>query len=257
MTQDIPVVLQMHTVRDHAQDDMAGTLRQVAAMGYQGVELAKGYGDLTREQCKEVMDETNLQVAAIHVPLPRLKNDLEDVVAEAGVFGNRYVVLGFPGNKDQDEAGWRQLAETLNDAGTKLHQHGLQLCYHNHAFEFEKQFGGGYLLDFLLSITDPQLVQSELDVYWVKKGGEEPVDYIKKYAGRVPLLHIKDMGADGYFAEIGVGTLDWPEIFNAAEASGTQYYIVEQDFCSGDSLDSARLSADNLKKWGKLKAATA
>lgn len=252
MTQKIPVVLQMHTVRDHAADDMAGTLRHVAAMGYQGVELAKGYGDLTREQCKAVIDETKLQVAAIHVPLPRLKNDLEDVIAEGRVFGNRYVVLGFPGNKDQDEAGWKQLAETLNNAGTKLRQEGLQLCYHNHAFEFEKEFGGEHLLDFLLDHTDPQQVQSELDIYWVKKGGEDPVDYIKKYSRRVPLLHIKDMGADGYFAEIGAGTLNWPEIFNAAEANGVKYYIVEQDFCPGDSLDSARLSADNLKKWGKL-----
>jgi sugar phosphate isomerase/epimerase len=231
---------------------MAGTLRKIAAMGYQGVELA-GYGNLTREQLKDVIDETGLRVVAAHTNLTRLQTELEDHVAEAEVFGHRYVVLGsVPAELRGSTANWKQAAETLNAIGEKLRQHNLQFCYHNHAFEFEEKYDGVYGLDILFGNSDPQNVQSELDSYWVKKGGPAPVDYINKYANRIPLLHIKDMATNGDFAEIGNGILDWPEIFAAAEATGVRYYIVEQDTCPGDSLDSVQLSIDNLRKMGKL-----
>ncbi|MEO6907104.1 MAG: sugar phosphate isomerase/epimerase, partial [Abditibacteriaceae bacterium] len=247
-----PVALQLYSVRDHTAEDMAGTLRQLAAMGYQGVELA-GYGNLTREQLKEVINETSLQVVASHTNLSSLQNELDDIVEESKVFGHRYVVLGsVSGELRGSAANWKEAARILTTIGEKLHQHDLQFCYHNHAFEFEERYDGEYGFDILFSNSDPQFVQSELDSYWVKKGGPEPVDYIKKYSGRIPLLHIKDMRTDGDFAEIGTGTLDWPAIFSAAEVNGVKHYIVEQDTCPGDSLDSVKLSIENLREMGKL-----
>jgi sugar phosphate isomerase/epimerase len=252
MTQKLPVALQLYSVRDHTVKDMAGTLRQLAAMGYQGVELA-GYGNLTREQLKDVIDETALEVVAAHANLQRLQNEIDDIVAESDVFGNRYVVLGsVPTELRGSAANWKEAAKTLTDIGEKLHQNNLQFCYHNHAFEFEEEYDGEYGLDVLFAHSDPRFVQSELDSYWVKKGGQEPVNYIEKYAGRIPLLHIKDMGTNGDFAEIGAGTFDWPAIFAAAEANGVKHYIVEQDTCPGDSMDSVKLSIENLRKMGKL-----
>jgi sugar phosphate isomerase/epimerase len=252
MTQKLPVALQLYSVRDHTAKDMAGTLRQLAAMGYQNVELA-GYGNLTREQLKDVIDETAQEVVSIHTNLARLQNEIDDIVAESKVFGNRYVVLGsVPAELRGSAANWRAAAKTLNTIGERLHQHDLQFCYHNHAFEFEEEYDGEYGLDILLTHSDPRFVQSELDSYWVKKGGAEPVEYIKKYSGRIPLLHIKDMRTNGDFAEIGAGTFDWPAIFAAAEATGVKHYIVEQDTCPGDSMDSVKLSIDNLRQMGKL-----
>lgn len=252
MTQKLPVALQLYSIRDHTAEDMAGTLRQLAAMGYQGLELA-GYGNLTRELLKEVIDETSQEVVSIHTNLPSLQNEIDDIVAESKVFGNHYVVLGsVPAELRGSAANWREAAKILNEIGEKLHQNDLQFCYHNHAFEFEEEYDGEYGLDILFTHCDPRFVQSELDSYWVKKGGADPVDYIKKYAGRIPLLHIKDMGTDGSFAEIGNGTMNWEEIFSAAEANGVKHYIVEQDTCPGDSLDSVKLSIDNLRKMGKL-----
>ncbi len=252
MTQKLPIALQLYSVRDHTKDDMAGTLRQLAAMGYQGVELA-GYGNLTREQLKEVVDETGQDVISIHTNLPHLQNEIPDIVAESKVFGNRYVVLGsIPAELRGSAEKWREAGRILNDIGETLHQHGLQFCYHNHAFEFEEEYDGEYGFDILFANSDPQFVQSEMDSYWVKKGGPEPVEYINKYSGRVPLLHIKDMATNGDFAEIGNGTFDWPSIFTAAEANGVNYYIVEQDTCPGDSMDSVKLSIDNLREMGKL-----
>ena len=251
MALKLPIALQLYSVRDHTTKDMAGTLRKLAAMGYQNVELA-GYGNLTREQLKDVIDETSQKVVSIHTNLARLQNEIDDVVAESKVFGNRYVVLGsVPAELRGSAAGWREAAKTLNNIGERLHQHDVQFCYHNHAFEFEEKYDGEYGLDILFSHSDPRFVQSELDCYWVKKGGAEPVDYIKKYSGRIPLLHIKDMAPNGDFAEIGNGTMNWEEIFSAAEATGVRHYIVEQDTCPGDSLDSVKLSIDNLMKLGK------
>jgi len=252
MTQKLPIALQLYSVRDHTAKDMAGTLRQLAAMGYQGVELA-GYGNLTRGQLKEVIDETSLEVVAAHANLQRLQNEIDDIVAESKVFGNRYVVLGsVPAELRGGAANWKEAAKILNDVGEKLHQNNLQFCYHNHAFEFEEKYDGEYGLDILFTHSDPRFVQSELDSYWVKKGGAEPIEYINKYSGRIPLLHIKDMGINGDFAEIGNGTFDWPAIFAAAEANGVKHYIVEQDTCPSDSMDSVKLSIDNLRQMEKL-----
>jgi sugar phosphate isomerase/epimerase len=93
-----------------------------------------------------------------------------------------------------------------------------------------------------------------MDTYWVKKGGEEPDAYLRKYANRVPLVHLKDMGEDGDFRPVGEGTIDYPSLFAAAEeAAGTVYYIVEQDVCrTATPLESVAISIGNLKKWGKL-----
>ena len=143
MTQKLPVALQLYSVRDHTAKDMAGTLRQLAAMGYQNVELA-GYGNLTREQLKDVIDETAQEVVSIHTNLPRLQNEIDDIVAESKVFGSHYVVLGsVPAELRGSAANWREAAKILSDIGEKLHQNDLQLCYHNHAFEFERAGNSG------------------------------------------------------------------------------------------------------------------
>jgi sugar phosphate isomerase/epimerase len=209
----LPVALQLYTVRDLAKEDMAGTLRQVAEMGYQGVELA-GYGNLNREQLKAVIDETALTVVAAHSSLERLMNELDDVAAEADYLGFRHVILTWMPEDHRGSAdNWKLSAQILNDIGAELQRRNLQLCFHNHSIEFEEKYDGQYGLDILYANSDPQLVQAELDTYWIKKGGLDPTAYIKKYAGRVPLLHIKDRNANGDFAEIGAGLLNWPEIY--------------------------------------------
>jgi sugar phosphate isomerase/epimerase len=192
-------------------------------------------------------------VVAAHSSLERLMNELDDVEAEARYLGFRHVILtSMPQEQRGSAANWKQAAHTLNGIGAELQRRNLQLCYHNHSFEFEEKYDGQYGLDILYANSDPQLVQAELDTYWIKKGGLDPATYIKKYAGRVPLLHIKDRKANGDFAEIGTGLLNWPEIFSAAETNGVQHYIVEQDVCPGNPLDSARLSLNNLRQMGKV-----
>jgi sugar phosphate isomerase/epimerase len=247
------IAVQLYTLRDQTKDDMAAVLRRVKEIGYEGVELA-GYGDLTREGVKRVLDETGLVVTSNHVAIERMENDFEDVVEEARLFG--YSTLGvayLDAVRRTTKEKWLETAQTLNALGKRLREEaGLQLFYHNHAFEFEERFDGEAGLDILYSNTDSQFVQAELDTYWVKKGGEDPVEYLRKYGGRTPVLHIKDMNESGDFAEVGTGMLDWPAIFEAAEAGGVSAYIVEQDVCPGNPLDSIALSFENLKRMGKV-----
>ncbi len=248
------IALQLYTLRDLTAKDMAGTLRHVAEIGYEGVEPA-GYGDLDAARIKPLLDELSLKVVGNHTGFGALRDNLQGVIDDNKLLGNTHIVCpSIPGDQRQSADGYKQFAQTLNEFGTKLKEAGMTLCYHNHAFEFEDRFDGQYGLDILYENSDPQLVQAEIDTYWVQKGRVEPASYIRKYAGRAPLIHVKDMANDGKesFAEVGAGTLPWPEIFEAAEAGGARAYIVEQDVCPGDPLDSVRLSLENLKKMGKL-----
>jgi len=248
----IPVALQLYTVRDETAKDFLGTLERVAQIGYEGVEFA-GTGGLSSSELKKALDELGLKPAGSHVGIDQLKGNLDAVIEYNLEIGNRYVVCPFMPEEMRGSASqWREVAETLSEIGAKCKEEGLILCYHNHAFEFQR-FNGKYGLDILYESSDPEFLKAEIDTFWVKFGGEEPAEYIRKLAGRCPLIHLKDMGEDGKtFMEVGEGIMDFMAIFDASEKSGVQWYIVEQDVCQRPSLESARISFENLRKWGKV-----
>lgn len=247
----IPVAVQLYTLRDETAKDFVGTLRKVAEIGYAGVEFA-GYGDLTAKELKTLLDDLGLKAAGTHVGMDALGNDFNAVADFQLEIGNPFVVIPWLGEEFRRTAEeWKQTAAKMSAIGEKCVQRGLTLCYHNHSFEFAR-FDGAYGLDLLYGNSDPKYLQAELDLYWVKKGGENPTAYIQKYAGRVPLLHVKDMAddAEGSFAEVGTGILDWDAIFAAAPSAGTKWYIVEQDVCKRPCLESVEISFRNLQARG-------
>lgn len=248
---NIGVALQLYTVRDQLRDDFAGTLKAVAQMGYPAVELA-GYGGRSAKELKQLLDDLGLRVAGDHVGIDRLEQDLGAVIDTSMELSNRYVVCPFvPESRRRDEAGWRQLATTLSTIGQKCGERGVQLCYHNHAFEFEPVDGtNGF--ELLFANSNPRYVQMELDVFWAKKGGDDPPAIMSRYPGRCPIVHLKDMTADQQqtFAEVGEGTMDFQSIFRAAPTGGASWYVVEQDRCSRPPLESAQLSLRHLREWG-------
>ncbi|HEX8236534.1 MAG TPA: sugar phosphate isomerase/epimerase [Abditibacteriaceae bacterium] len=246
--------LQLYTLRDLTGSDMAGVLKQVADMGYEGVEPA-GYGNMDALTIKRVLDDCGLKVVGNHMGFSALNDNLQGVIDDNLLLDNRYIVCpSIPRDQRTSAEGYKKFAETLNEIGARLNSNDMILCYHNHAFEFEDRFDGQYGLDILYENSEPQFLQAEIDTYWVQKGRVDPASYIRKYAGRAPLIHIKDMANDEKesFAEIGTGKLNWPDIFAAAEEGGATALIVEQDVCPGDPIDSVRLSIENLKKMGKL-----
>ena len=242
------ISLQLYTVREQLAKDELGTLEKISAIGYEGIEAGFNTSEAMLNKCTEL----SLEITAVFCGVDNLTNDLDAVANFTKRIGVEFVVLGWIGAEyRKDRASWIQTAQLLSGFGARLREQGLRLLYHNHDFEFE-QFDGEYGLDILLSNVPEENMGVELDTYWIKKGGADPVEFIQKYASRLPLLHCKDISESGEFMEVGEGILDWPSIFAAAEKAGVSVYAVEQDKCSGDPFDSIKVSLDNLRKMGKF-----
>ncbi len=248
------VALQLYTVRGAVEKNMADTLRQVAAMGYEGVEIGGSFGELDAGSTKRLCDELGLKVIAMHTGVDALQNGFDQIAEDALILDTKYVVIAYSGEEHRSREGALKLAAILNELGAKLNSSGLQLLYHNHDFELV-QYDGETMFDILLNNTDSNLLKAEVDSFWVKKGGHDAAQFIGKHKGRVPLVHLKDMTNDARetFAEVGNGKMSWPEIFAAAEDGDVYAYIVEQDDCGErDPMQSIQISIDNLKQMGKL-----
>jgi sugar phosphate isomerase/epimerase len=240
----IPFALQLYTVRDHLEKDVPGTLKQVKEMGYDYVETAGTVG-LTTAEFRQVLDDAGLTAISAHLG----HEDVPAIIDAAKTLGVECAVCGvhFEGGGTRDD--WAGAGRTMKASGAQLREAGIQLCYHNHAHEFVT-VDGEHALDIMFNAATPETLASELDLYWVKYGEQDPLGTLKKYAGRCPLLHIKDMaaGADRAFAEVGQGIIDWVPIFEVAPDLGVKWFIVEQDICPGDSLESARISAEFMAR---------
>ena len=241
----IPVALQLYTVRDKLSQDFVGTLRKVKEVGYDLVQLT-GALPFGAPKMKEVLDDIGLAPVGIHVGGDQLQADLDKWIDFCKTVGTDDLVWPYlVEDQRQTKEDWLRVAGIMDGLGARCKEQGVRLSYHNHSFEFVK-FDGTYALDLLYASTQPDHLWAEIDTYWVQHGGEDPAAYIRKYAGRQTILHIKDMLDDEArsFAEIGQGILDWQAIHAAAQEAGVQYYAVEQDQCAGDSLESARISRE-------------
>jgi len=247
----IPVALQMYSVREEAARDFLGTLKAVAAVGYESLELS-GYGGLTAAELRNVLNGLGLRALSNHVALPLLRSTLDGVIDDCLSLGCRYLVCPWlPQDERGDAASYRRLAAELTAMGRRCRERGLGFAYHNHDFEFV-QVDGRYALDTLLEAADAQAVKSELDVYWAYFAGVDPVQVLGHLGSRCAIVHLKDMVKDNSrtFAEVGEGRLDFPAIFAAARAAGVEFYVVEQDLCRRPALESIAISLENLRSWG-------
>jgi len=247
------LALQLYTVRQSLAEDFAGTLRRVRQVGYDAVELT-GTGPFGGRELGELLDELGLRVAGMHVGIETLRGDLTQAIELARVLQTQNIVCPFlPEELRRTRDDWVAAAHMLDEIGRRCREEGLRLSYHNHSFEFVR-FDGQAALDLLFENCSAENVWSELDTYWVKHGGEDPVAYIERYAGRINILHCKDMAADAErsFTEVGRGILDWQAIDEAARRAGVEWYCVEQDVCPADPFESARISAEFMRRELRL-----
>jgi sugar phosphate isomerase/epimerase len=250
----MPIIgLQLYTVRDLIAKDFAGTIKKVSEIGYPNVEIA-GYGNLkTAAEVKKALDDAGVKAMSVHWSLDVLRKDVEKLVDDAQLLELQNVVVPFlPEDRRKDAAAWKETAKLLDEIGSYFHGIGVELAYHNHNFEFQK-YDGKTGLEILFENTQPHLVKAEVDVYWVKNAGEDPLAWIDKLGERIRLLHLKDMaaGADKKFAPVGTGIIDFKAILAAAEKAGVRWGIVEQDNCYDvPPLDAIKTSLENLKKLG-------
>lgn len=226
--------LQLYTVRDLMAQDVAETLKLVSAVGYQELEFA-GYFNQSAKNLRKLMNSEGLTAPSCHVPLSALTTDLENVITSALEIGHQYLVLPYltEAERGTDIGSYQRLAAQLNIIGERCQQAGLQLAYHNHAFEFEpvpKSSSGTALpYDVLLTETEPALVKMELDLYWTVKAGVDPAALFNTHPGRFPLWHVKDMDKSGNFADLGQGVIDFKQIYTQAKQAGLKHNFVERD----------------------------
>jgi sugar phosphate isomerase/epimerase len=246
MDAPFPLALQLYTVRDLCAKDLEGTLRAVAKAGYRAVELAGTYGRAPAEM-RAALDRCGLRAISAHLGLDRLLAEPAAVAKECAVYGVGYVACSGPARERRDAEGYRAWAADLDKAGAALRRHGLRLCHHNHAWEFEKHDGRSGLR-WIMEETSAKNVGFQLDVYWAAKGGEDPVAWMERLGSRCPLLHLKDIDAAGDFAPVGAGELDFARILAVAEGMGVEGHVVEQDTCKGSAIDAISTSFKNLKR---------
>ncbi|MDQ8737116.1 sugar phosphate isomerase/epimerase [Paenibacillus sp. LHD-38] len=245
---NIPPGLQLYSVREETEADFFGTLEKVAGMGYKTVEFA-GYGGIPAAEMKRELDRLGLLGISTHVPIDKLKVELNQQIEYALTLGAQYIVCPVvPRDTLLNIAKFNELVSFFQKVGKEIKRNGLQFAYHNHINEFEV-IQGTFVLDRLLKEVGTDLMKLELDVYWVKKAGLNPAAVLEYYKGLVPLIHVKDMDPTGNFTEVGRGILDWPSILSVTKRIGVKYYFVEQDD-SEHPLISAKMSIEYLKSIG-------
>ena len=237
------VGLQLYTLRRQMEEDFEGTIRRVAALGYAEVEFA-GYFDRDVEDIRALLDDVGLQAPAGHAGLPELKRDLAGVLESAKALGHKFIVCPWLDEDQRTIEQYRQHAAFFNEAGVAAREMGIQLAYHNHAFEFEET-DGDIPYDLLLRETDPELLKMELDLYWIQLAGRDPIAYFQLHPGRFPLCHVKDMASDRSMTSVGQGEIDFASIFAHSENAGLVHYFVEHDNPS-DAWASVTDSLDHL-----------
>jgi sugar phosphate isomerase/epimerase len=225
-----------------------GTLARIAAIGFQEVEFA-GYPQGTAASLRTMLDRLGLTAPSSHVALQALRSEWERALEQASVLGQQYIVVAsLPPSDRRTTDDWKRTAALFNKAGEISKRMGIQFCYHNHDFEFTL-LDGVVPYDLLLNEADASLVQLELDLYWIAKGGRDPLEYFARFPGRFPLVHVKDMDATPrkFFADVGTGTIDFKRIFRQAKKAGIRHFFYEQDSTPGAPLGSAKASFDYLR----------
>ncbi|WP_062107132.1 sugar phosphate isomerase/epimerase family protein [Bacillus niameyensis] len=240
---------QLFTLREEvASMGIAPVFRELKKMGWAGVQISGLPQGHDPQEVADALKETGLGTAGMHISLDRLENDLDNVIKEADLYGTKDIVCPYLPPQYHSVEGYQKVRSILNDIAKKVPNY--RISYHNHAFEFDTTINGVSALEYLLEPVEDNLVLAEVDVYWVKKGGKDPVKFITPYVNRMPIIHLKDMTNDEQetFAEVGTGKIDFVPILEWCEKSGVEWYAVEQDHCPGNPFDSLQISLNNLRK---------
>jgi len=246
---------QLYTVRQFCKTlpEIAETLKKVADIGYTAIQIS-GFGPADAHDVAKVVADTGLTVAGTHTAWPRFLNDLNAVIEEHRLWNCPHPAIGGLPQEYRSRQGLDRFLNELVPVAEKLAQAGMTFSYHNHNHELVR-FGRKSWLEMLYERADPQHLKAELDTYWIQAGGADPVAWIRRCAGRQPLLHLKDMAITAdcqqRFAEIGEGNLNWPDILQAARQSGVEWCLIEQDECyERDPFESLAISYRNLRAMG-------
>ena len=253
----LPVGVQLYSVRTDLEKDFYGTLKAIREMGYAGVEFYGEYYGNTPVQVKTWCTELGLIPFSNHVPFQQMIDDVDKVIEENTILGVQYIVFPYMDEASRpgiDPEQFRATVAKIGEIGAKVKAAGFQLLYHNHDFEFVTLADGTVGYDYIFSTNDRSNLQNELDVCWADYAGFKPAEVLKKYAGNIPVVHMKDYYLEGKLSKapyaligistdnsmkdeggwfeyrpLGDGQVDIPACIQAAIEGGTQWLCVEQD----------------------------
>ncbi len=278
MNNHLPVAVQVYGLRDlleNTPENFRSVMEKVREIGYDGVELAGTYG-LEPAFIKKTLDEIGLVPISAHVPFADMMDDLDKVIADYSVIGVKYLVMPYMAEEYRpvNPEGFKGFLPLLNEVGRKIHDAGMVFLYHNHDFEFVKLADGEWGYDAMFAAIPHDNLMSELDTCWCDVATGQSVEFIRKYAGRIPVVHLKDyikkgevknmyklIGIEseesgeeaGYFGfrPVGFGQMIWEPVLEAAVEAGSKWVVVEQDeHYELDPLECARRSREYLKILG-------
>lgn len=242
---------QFYTLRDFCKttEDFSETLKKVADIGYEYVQIS-GTCSYEAEWLRDELHKNGLSCVITHTPPAKIIEDPTKVAEEHSIFGCDCVGLGYFAIKTAEGETPDLLAQKYLSAAKVLKENGKYFMYHNHAQEFEK-VGGKTVIEHYAELFPADVMGFTLDTYWVQTAGGDPAQWLEKFSGRVPCIHLKDHTFDRKMAVVGEGNINFDRVFAAAEKAGTKYMLVEQDDCYGeDPFECLKRSYNNLKAMG-------
>lgn len=251
------VGINLYTLRNQCADlcGVRYTLSRLKEIGYRYVQIS-GVG-VEPEEIAEEMDKIGISCAATHMDWPFLRDETDRAIEIHKMYKCRHTALGsVPPEYRQGLSGVDRFSRELPPVAEKLAEAGISISYHNHHFDLAGERGRTWL-ETLYERISPEQLGAEIDTYWIQTAGGSPAEWIRRMAGREPLLHLKDkivtIGGEERFAPVGEGNLPWDEILAAAEASGVEFALIEQDEMYGrDPFDAVESSYRFLSSKGLL-----
>lgn len=253
----IPVGLEMFSVRKELAEDLMGTIRAVAKMGYQGVEFFSPYFAWTPAKAKEVrqlMDDLGIKCFSTHNGAASFQSANHQKAIELNqILGSKYIIMASAGKVAPTEDGWKKVAQALADSSEAFGKHGIKSGFHNHQLEFKPLDGGGPRPIEVLAKNTPKAVTLQLDVGTCVEVGVDPIAWINQNPGRINIIHLKDWGPqEGYKSLLGEGASPWKKIFQAAEKKGgVEVYLVEQEGSRFSPFETAEKCLASFKQLHK------
>lgn len=246
--------IQLYTLRAEMPKDPKGILKSLSSFGFKQIEGYEGdqgmFWNMGHKDFKKYLDDLGMKMVSSHCSI---FEDFEAKAEQAAEIGMSYLICPFIGPQKSVED-WKKVTELFNNCGKVCNQYGIRFAYHNHEYTF-KAFSGMIPHDFLMKNTDPELVDHQMDIYWVVTGGADPIDYLKRYPNRFRLCHVKDRmktaGPDERSAscDLGTGSINYPKILRIAKEQGVKFFILEQErYDNSTPLKSAEAGAKYLKK---------
>jgi len=225
--------IQLYTLRDVIEEDPKSILKQVSEYGFKQIESYDGkqgmFWNMGHQDFKSYLDDLGMTIISSHC---NINENFEEKAAQAAEIGMKYLICPYIGPQTSVEA-WKKVTDRFNACGEVCQKNGIRFAYHNHAYSF-KAFSGMIPHDFMMENTDPELVDHQMDIYWVVTGGADPIEYLQKYPNRFKLCHVKDRMKDAgdeqaASCNLGTGIIDFPKILKVAEENGMEYFIMEQE----------------------------